>query len=577
MRAASVAGAVVLATSACSQEDRADPPVAPSTTVATAAAAQATATAGWRDLGSPLSARVGEVVAWSGEDLLVWGGFVPQHLDLSEPPRGDGALYDLAADRWTPLPPSPLAAGGGAAVWTGDVFVVVRSGPPSDGPPAATFGPATMSWQSIDGEPVEALAGAAWTGREVIVQPGNRAWDPGRQTWRALPPRPGSAEPSDVVWTGDRLVVAGASSVPSASGWSLVAYDPVENRWHHLPEPPFPTDGMAGTGWSGRELVVVGWSRQAAALDPVRMTWSALPSLPGHQVKCRPGITMAGTDLLAGLCGFSATLSPGSSYLEPVRSPRAVAFSVTTPLVSTGSEVLAATYGFTPGDRPALGPAPLGDALLIDPAARPSSFAVDGIGITAVVEAAGAPPCTLAAWPADDAPSSSGRTAQLGVAHGATTDVVWSTIRDHVTAVHANAFGTWQVTCPDEAAVRVVGRHLSVRGDRTTPVDATSEVVAAARASASAVAEQGELTDRLASALGRQLSEARGVGLVTGLGVPPAGRDALIELYGDLSDQRLGVVYAVRYAPDAVTGWVVAQAERQDVCQQGLADANTCA
>jgi hypothetical protein len=334
---------------------------------------------------------------------------------------------------------------------------------------------------------------------------------------------------------------------------------------------------MAGTGWTGQELVVVAWNRQAAALDPVRMRWRALPSLPGHQVKCRPGITTARTDLFAVMCGFSATLSPSSSYWEPVRSPRGVPFSVTSPLVGTGGEVLAATHGFTPGDRAALGPAPLGDAVLVDPAARPSAFAVDGIGITAVVEAAGGARCTLAAWPEDGAPSSAGRMDRLDVAHGASTDVTWSTIGDHVTAVHANDFGTWQVSCPDEAALRAVGRLLTVQGDRTDPVDATSEVVAAAGASASSVAEQGELTDRLASALGRQLSDDRGVELVTGLGVPAAGGDALIELYGDLSDRELGVVYAVTYEPDAAKGWVVAQAERQDVCRRGLADPNTCA
>jgi hypothetical protein len=157
------------------------------------------------------------------------------------------------------------------------------------------------------------------------------------------------------------------------------------------------------------------------------------------------------------------------------------------------------------------------------------------------------------------------------------SEVAWSSSEDQVTVVHANTFGAWELTCPDEAAIRKVATRLTVVGDRTTATDATAEVRATVGTEPPVATSPSELTDRLASALGRQLSDARAVELATGLGVPPAGRDALIELYGDLSDQQLGVVYAVRYAPDAGSGWVIAQAERQDVCQRGLADANTCA
>jgi hypothetical protein len=166
---------------------------------------------------------------------------------------------------------------------------------------------------------------------------------------------------------------------------------------------------------------------------------------------------------------------------------------------------------------------------------------------------------------------------QLRVAHDAVAEVSWSSSDDQVTAAHANALGAWELACPTDAELREVARRLTVVGDRTAATDAASEVRAAIGAELPPAASPDELTDRLATALGRELTDARAVELATGLGVPPPGRDALIELYGDLGDRHLGAVYAVSYASDATGGWVVAQAERQDVCRRGLADANTCA
>jgi hypothetical protein len=71
----------------------------------------------------------GEARAWTGSRVMVLGGGTYEGGDGPEPPpvkvRGDGAAYDPAADRWDPLPASPLAARARArAVWTGREFVV---------------------------------------------------------------------------------------------------------------------------------------------------------------------------------------------------------------------------------------------------------------------------------------------------------------------------------------------------------------------------------------------------------------------------------------------------------------------
>jgi N-acetylneuraminic acid mutarotase len=85
---------------------------------------------------SPLSNRMGSVAAWTGEELLVWGG--PQGpcgdcapKERSGRPRTptDGAAFDPLTGSWRLLPPSPLTArdrhvavglgGGRAFVWGG--------------------------------------------------------------------------------------------------------------------------------------------------------------------------------------------------------------------------------------------------------------------------------------------------------------------------------------------------------------------------------------------------------------------------------------------------------------------------
>jgi len=62
--------------------------------------------------------------AWSGQYLLVWGGFIPFGRS-SDPWYGDGLAYDPASTRWIPLPDAPLnPTSGPAMIWTGEELIV---------------------------------------------------------------------------------------------------------------------------------------------------------------------------------------------------------------------------------------------------------------------------------------------------------------------------------------------------------------------------------------------------------------------------------------------------------------------
>jgi hypothetical protein len=99
----------------CSPTGSATPaqPLAPSATQSASAPAPGT----WRRIAAaPIPPAGGMAAAWTGRQLVVWGG---QSGDGRQP-AGDGAAYDPGADRWEVLAPAPIAARFGAtAVWTG--------------------------------------------------------------------------------------------------------------------------------------------------------------------------------------------------------------------------------------------------------------------------------------------------------------------------------------------------------------------------------------------------------------------------------------------------------------------------
>jgi N-acetylneuraminic acid mutarotase len=101
--------------------------------------------------------------------MIIWGGRNGGTL------ANDGAAYDPATDKWSPLPDTgaPSAREGHIAVWTGSEMIVF-GGTDSGGVAAtgAAYNPATGKWRPLTnpGSPVaRTSATAAWTGTEVLV------------------------------------------------------------------------------------------------------------------------------------------------------------------------------------------------------------------------------------------------------------------------------------------------------------------------------------------------------------------------------------------------------------------------
>ncbi len=263
-----------------------------------------------------LSARVAPTAAWTGRELLVWGGASCRGLcDPDEAqPLGDGAAYDPAADNWRSIAATPLSPRFDAAEprrpWPGFLFVWggdEGGGVLADG---AIYDPAADAWRMVAPSPLTArsAASAVWTGREVVVWGGTAgerplgdgaAYDPATDTWRTiagspLVPRLGAI----TVWTGEEMVVWGGEAGERAFA-DGAAYDPAADHWRPLAEAPLTARLPGRAAWTGRELLAfggrVGEQRltDGAAYDPAADRWRSLTTSPAV---AREGATSIWTD-----------------------------------------------------------------------------------------------------------------------------------------------------------------------------------------------------------------------------------------------------------------------------------------
>jgi N-acetylneuraminic acid mutarotase len=206
----------------------------------------------WRTIApSPLSPRSWAAAAWTGSELLIWGG--ASGTDPMSYPLADGAAYDPATDSWRSLAPAPLTARSPlASVWTGTHWLVWGDGPSRTTASAmdgVVYDPTTDTWTPVPTAPLRINDGhAVWAGTEMVVfgaelLGGNHAqtefavgeaFDPASGTWRALPPSHLDPQATAVTWDGQQVVAADYLG-------KVQAYDPIANAWGDLPDPPLDT------------------------------------------------------------------------------------------------------------------------------------------------------------------------------------------------------------------------------------------------------------------------------------------------------------------------------------------------
>jgi len=237
----------------------------------------------WRRIPeAPIVGRSSHGVAWTGREMIVWGGLASRGPDANYEffAANDGAAYDPLADSWRTLAASPLDGRVQPIVaWTGDEVLVLGGSngqfqPLSDG---AAYDPMADRWRATAPMPDSVTAGYAstWTGTELVVLSADgsnaSAYDPTSDSWRELPdpPLPDDLYSVGSTWTGDAMIVVAYPNGVSVLA-AAVSYDPESNGWHALPESPVVAlNALVDPIWTGEEILVVSRSLSTGLPDGV--------------------------------------------------------------------------------------------------------------------------------------------------------------------------------------------------------------------------------------------------------------------------------------------------------------------
>jgi hypothetical protein len=321
--------------------------------------------AGWSELPAPPEVRTGAATAWTGSQLLVWGGYEYTGYG-DESSRDDGFLFDAASRAWTKIPDGPLEArsfAGGA--WTGSEFLVWGghdtaqstdsfSGGFSDG---AAYDPETRSWSMLPEAPILGRAPlSVWTGEEFIVWgTGIRAgpyldgaaYDPRTRSWRVIPDAPIELTDATAAWTGEEMIVVGAAldgnnraDTPRAIG---AAYDPKADVWRELPASNLSPQAMTAA-WLNGELVAWDYDLVSEAYDPGVDRWRPLPGVPLEFSECGPESVSTARIVLGDFCGDTVVFTAEEQTWRRAPLPPCCSCCRANELVAAGDVVLAMSH-----------------------------------------------------------------------------------------------------------------------------------------------------------------------------------------------------------------------------------------
>lgn len=275
---------------------------------------------GWTRLPDPpLSPRVGASAAWTGEEVIVVGGWeflCPPGADCvgpTEAPFTDGAAFDPSTRTWRPITDAPAAfEGDHPAVTGGSVFFLVEcdvsflgteEDPAEDRCPSTEeptvllrYDPESDAWASLSGPPGDQTYDIAAVGDSIIAfasteeRGEQHEWhfDLESAVWTEIPDEPlplmydRSIVPADGGGTA-LLFGADAGSEPTsepAHQANLAARLDLETMsWTELPSSP----SRGYRAWGVDDVVVLEphFGGSGGLFDPASGTWSALAATSG--------------------------------------------------------------------------------------------------------------------------------------------------------------------------------------------------------------------------------------------------------------------------------------------------------
>jgi N-acetylneuraminic acid mutarotase len=237
--------------------------------------------------------------AWTGSQMLVWGG-----LDATYQLINDGGAYNLAQDTWSTVPTqgAPCPRWWPSSTWTGTHMVIWGGFDSvsffSDG---AMYDPVGGAWSPTLGLSARSLMSTCLAGTEAFFWGGydgatylrsGGLYDPGQNRWRAVPIdgaptarsyatavyTAGAPTGQIVIWGGNdgvQSLLSGGRYTPSTGAWSAVNNTVVSGH---------PKARYAHTAvWTGSRMIVWGGNVDSITLladgeiyDPATDTWTGV-------------------------------------------------------------------------------------------------------------------------------------------------------------------------------------------------------------------------------------------------------------------------------------------------------------
>jgi N-acetylneuraminic acid mutarotase len=272
--------------------------------------------------GAP-SPRTEHTAVWTGSEMIVWGGDVPN--------QDVGKRYDPIADAWSAVSivDAPHKRTGHSAVWTGTRMIVWGGADTSQLNTGGLYDPVTDTWTATStvGAPVKrSNHSAVWTGSRMIVWGGNLRtggqYDPATDTWTATSTMgaPAGRLDNSAIWTGSRMVVWGGSTSSALQDGGR--YDPVADTWAPTSLAGAPSGRSRHSAvWTGKHMIVWGggpsvfaFFGDGARYDPVTDVWTPTSLASAPPARNDHTAIWTGTVMIVG--GGSGALSSGGIYTD---------------------------------------------------------------------------------------------------------------------------------------------------------------------------------------------------------------------------------------------------------------------
>jgi N-acetylneuraminic acid mutarotase len=217
------------------------------------------------------SRRYDHTAVWTGNEMIVWGGF-----DIGVEITNSGGRYDPSADSWVATNTTPLARDSHTSVWTGVEMIVWGGYTLVIQNTGGRYTPSTDSWATttITNAPsARAYHTSVWSGTQMIVWGGDNGtsaglntggkYNPSTDSWIATSTVnvPAARFNHTAVWSGSEMIVWGGYFFDGSYHFFNTGgrYNPSANRWTATSIANAPRRRYYHTAvWSGSEMIVWG-------------------------------------------------------------------------------------------------------------------------------------------------------------------------------------------------------------------------------------------------------------------------------------------------------------------------------